>query len=975
MRAALFCLTLMACALVAKADGQRSPNHPWLLSQWQRRVWQIEDGLPHNYVTAVTQDHLGRLLVGTKDGIVTFDGFAFQRYHALTDNWIYSLLMGADGTLWVGTYEQGLYSVKDNQVTKVADGSFYTLKQGADGRVWSVSATGLGFVEDRRFRLLVPGKNTEGYGWQSASQADDGTMWFVAQSGVYRVQANGVARVHIQGLKGLPVTIYSLPKPSRILVGTKTGLYRLECRSTSCSAVHVKGVPGPVVGLHETLDHTLWIGTWGRGLYRVSIMRGKDRVEKLDYANGLPDDFVHAVYEDTEHNLWIGTRGGGLTRLRTTVLMPVGIPEGVDGNCASAAAGDGTGTVWLGTWRSGLFRWRDGEATRQRLPGSLSSSLITSLAIDSDRNLWIGSFDGLYVLRRGRETAQKVRPFPSIASGDTVRQMLTALDGSLYLVTEGGHLAQFPTGNPEVSEARSILPRERVTYIMQSHTGTIWIGTASGLWQMKTGHSVPIHTYPYNSPVMSISEDRQSRLWTSNEDGSIRVHRGDRVFPFPDSAFPSRLIYRIVQDADNNVWFSTGLGLVRVSKRDVDALLANPAAHFDAVEFGIADGARTVECRCADHPQSWVAPDGVMWIPTAKGFVQANPRRVGSMPPPRVSVEDIHWDGTRAVQTFPAHLEAGAHAIEIHFSAVRLGMPRQVRFRYRLEGVDLNWIETGNDKIARYSKIPPGAHRFLVEARDSIGSWSPSAMADLDQRPYVYQTLLFKGFMGALTLLLASTVYLIHLRNVRARYAAVLNERTHIAREWHDTLLAGLAAVSLQLDVTIRKCTQEAVLTSLTRVRGMLRYCSDEARRAVSDLRDETLSPPDIEETLRDGLRQMIAGTDIHYTLTIASSLPRLPSDTILHLSRICQEAASNAIQHGKASELLVAIEHVANEVNLVIQDNGIGIDPLFLSKPRPGHFGIMGMRERAERMGGRLEISQVASHGTLVRVTFPFPT
>jgi ligand-binding sensor domain-containing protein len=181
----------------------------------------------------------------------------------------------------------------------------------------------------------------------------------------------------------------------------------------------------------------------------------------MDHTNGLADDFVHAIYEDTEHNLWIGTRGGGLTRFRTTVLKPVGIPEGVDGNCASAALGDGEGNVWLGTWRSGLFQWRNHRA-KQMWPSELSTILINSLALDSSHNLWIGSFDGLYELNHRDGTTQKITQPVDVAKNETVREVLTAFDGSLWVVFEG-HLIVFPSGDPKTSRARAILPQEHIT--------------------------------------------------------------------------------------------------------------------------------------------------------------------------------------------------------------------------------------------------------------------------------------------------------------------------------------------------------------------------------------------------------------------------------------------------------------------------------------------------------------------------------
>ena len=287
-----------------------------------------------------------------------------------------------------------------------------------------------------------------------------------------------------------------------------------------------------------------------------------------------------------------------------------------------------------------------------------------------------------------------------------------------------------------------------------------------------------------------------------------------------------------------------------------------------------------------------------------------------------------------------------------------------------MDGIDRNWINSGRERTARYAELPPGHYRFLVSARDAIGGWSPSAEVTIDQRPYVYQTIWFKVLMIMLAVLLTA-LYLTHLRSVRARYAAVLDERIRIAREWHDTLLAGLAAVSLQLDVAIRNCAHSALLSNLKSIQGMLRYCSDEARRAVS-YRSETLSPPDLASVVRSTLEQATAGTAVQSELHVASGLPSIASEVSLHLSRICQEALSNAIQHGRSSKVIVALDYIDEAIILRVQDNGSGIDPSVVLKPPPGHFGILGMRERMERLGGQLEILSAGDCGTLISARVP---
>ena len=824
----LFCLCVM---LGLSADAQPRSSDQWALSQWQKRVWQIEDGLPHNYVTSVSQDGKGRLLIATKCGIVTFDGFQFAPYPLLKEMPVYSVLQASDGVLWAGTYRQGLYRIQNGRATKIENGTFFSLTETKDGRVWAVSDIGAGYIEKDHFRITVTGAYTGVYG-QPTSQDEDGSLWLAAKSGIFHYRGNRIQAMQVRKLDGLPVTVYSVPVSHELFLGTTKKLYRLVCNRSSCVGSAVEGVQGPIVGLHQAFDQTLWIATWGHGLYRLSRINGKNKLENVDSRSGLADGFVRTLYEDNEHDMWVGTRGSGLTRFRTTILKPFGMSEGIDGNCASSAIGDGEGGVWLGTWRSGLFHWSNGKMEQQALPRDRLDILINALALDSERNLWIGSASGLLLLRHGKKEA-KVLPQPTGA----IRQILFARDSSLWVIDSKGDLSLYPSGDPSTSRPQSILDGEGVAYILQDASGTMWIGTRNGLWKTANARSYPVRVSQSSSPVLSLGEDRQHRLWSTYEDGSVLVRAAEGVLPFPHTGFPNKLVYKVMEDADGNFWFSTGLGVARVSGTEVASALTSPATNIDVITMGIAEGARTIECRCAEHPQGWVSPHGNMWIPTAKGFVQANPHRVGSLPSPPVSIESIQSDGRPFGTGNQIRLSAGAHNLEFHFTAVRLGASDQVNFRYRLEGVDDKWIDAGQNRTVRYMQLGPGRYRFLVAARDPMGPWGSAATASIEQEPRFYQTIWFTCAMMVLALFVMTSIYFARLRGIHNRYNAVLQERGRIAREWHDTLLTGLSASSAwQLDAAIHICTHPRLLASLTNV--LAACCAIAAMRRASPSTD-----------------------------------------------------------------------------------------------------------------------------------------
>jgi signal transduction histidine kinase/ligand-binding sensor domain-containing protein len=967
---ALACLA--GCCAIPSAAAPTDSNLAgrWLLSQWHRRVWQIEDGLPHNYVTALAYDSDRYLLVGTQKGTARFDGMRFTPFPALSDRWIYSLLRASDGTLWAGTYQNGLYRIRNGHAqqwgtsTGFTDRSVYSIVEDHWHRVWLASEGGLYRIEGNHVHAVVRDRNTNGYAWQPLAVDETGAVWFAGETGVFHSAPDALRPVRVRGIHSMPVTLYFWRPMGRLYLGTVKGLFILKCAGDQCQASPVRGLKAPIVGLTGVSDGSLWVASWGRGLFRVS----GDRVESLSTKEGLADDFVRTIKEDTEHNVWVGTRGGGLTRFRATILKPVGMPEGLGGNCASAATGDGRDGVWLGTWRSGLFHWRSGHLQPQSLTKPALSVLITSLALDGMHRLWIGSMQGLWALPRFGANAEEI----SLPTPDAVvSSLLVTRNHELWIAQEGEGIAIFPSGDPRTSKPVRLLPNQNVTVLLEDRSGDIWIGAAQGLWVVHNDPGRP--TEQVNSTlrrVTAIYQDSRGRVWVAAAGGQIQIYSGSVRHRFLYANLPAPEVYSILEDDRHRVWFGTGRGLANAPMKDVDYALNHAGAVVHFSSYGTAEGMRSIECRCARQPQSWKMEDGSLWVPTAKGFIQIDPSRPENLPPPKPVIEEIALDGRTISLEKTIVIPPGRHDFEARFTAIRLGLAEGVRFRYRMAGLDPGWVWAGSVRVARYGQLPPGNFQLMVAARDAGGAWSDIASVAVKQRPYFYQTIWFR-VCGVLTILgLSFLLYRLRVRMVRQRYAAVIGERNRIAREFHDTLLAGLSAVSWQIDAAMELCAGEPAEPPLTTARGMLRYCRDEARRAVGDLRDEPEPEPPLDTALKRTIEQITAGTGTQPIFDI-HKLPSVPAEMALDITRICQEAVSNAMRHGHATQIKICLRHQNGDLRLAVEDNGWGADQRNLTKPPPGHFGVLGMRERARRFGGNLSITTRAG-STLVEAAIP---
>jgi signal transduction histidine kinase len=299
-----------------------------------------------------------------------------------------------------------------------------------------------------------------------------------------------------------------------------------------------------------------------------------------------------------------------------------------------------------------------------------------------------------------------------------------------------------------------------------------------------------------------------------------------------------------------------------------------------------------------------------------------------------------------------------------------------VLFKYKLEGFNGDWVDAGPHRVAAYTNIPPGRYRFRVIAGNADGVWNETgASFDFRLRPHFHQTWWFYGLV-AMTLALAGLgLHRVRVRQVEAQFAAVLDERTRMSRELHDTLAQGFAGIAIHLDAAtacLPKGAQE-LRDHLALARALVRQSLAEARRAVLDLRPQALEHADLATALSEMAGRLTAGSAIR--VEAAGESRRLPSAVESHLLRIAQEAVTNALRHAGAREIRVRLDFGADRVSLRIQDDGHGFaadSAGTAAQLGAGHLGLVGIRERVARIGGQFTLHSRAGSGTEVVVEVP---
>ncbi len=313
--------------------------------------------------------------------------------------------------------------------------------------------------------------------------------------------------------------------------------------------------------------------------------------------------------------------------------------------------------------------------------------------------------------------------------------------------------------------------------------------------------------------------------------------------------------------------------------------------------------------------------------------------------------------------------------MEIRYSAIYLSAPERVAYSYKLEGLDSDWIAAGTRRLATYNSLGHGHYRFRIRA-EAPGAPASEASYDLELLPHYYETGWFRALCIALAAFACWMAYQLRVRQIRLRFAAVLKERLRLAREIHDTLAQAFFGISSQLDA-LETCLPENLRPAhiyLDLARRMAQHSLTEARRSVMDLRSAALSNRDLAAALESSAGNWTAGAAVNVEVHIKGGFENLPEDMEHNLLRIAQEAVTNASKHAQATRIEVKLERNEKLVNLTVIDNGCGFQTDDAFAAMGGHFGLIGIRERAERIGGEFRLDSRPDAGTEVEVSVRLP-
>ena len=979
-------VTVLLLASFSKPAPALDPTRS--LSQFVHQSWGSERGFPGGTIYAICRSNDGYLWIGTDRGLVRFDGYAFDLIEQPIPGMpsigpVRGLARDAQGVLWILLDGAHLLLYRDGHFTdafaafNIQEMTFSAMSLDYEKNVM-LSGIGNAIWRWSNGRLnAIPHSEEIPATITALAESRDGRVWSgTKDAGLFVLEQGRVVKA-----EAVPddTTINALLPASNggLWMGTDHGIRFLTADEH----------------LQDTLPgwtHRLQIAAlfWDAGCVWASTSKGVLRITPagdVTLGGGADaDGAVNAAFADDEGNLWFGG-SGALERLQdgvfTTYSAAVGFPAAPVGPLFA----DAQGAVWFAPLSGGLYWYADARL-RQVHQDGLDRDVVYSID-GGDGEIWVGRQRGglTRIVRRGDRLVTRTYTTQDGLAQNSVYAVHRSRNGTVWAGTVSGGVSVLgPSGFKTYSTING-LESNAVNSITESRDGAVWIATPMGLEQFHDGAWIQWGT-GNSSPSPGVSfcfADAQGVVWIASDAGLAYLSDG-HITVLHSLPNPLReQMLGIAEDHLGYLWISTSDHMLRMNR---EALLADSVHAADIETYGMSDGLSGIEAVRRDR--SLVSDSsGKVWVALSRGIASGEPMLSSrDSLPILVRIDSVSVNGKTINLGQSPHVPAGTQSMTFHYESDSLFAPDRVRFRYRLEGADPYWSDTVEWRQVSYHNLTPGRYRFRVIASREGRLWnSPETVDVFSIDPAYWQTWWFRTSAVVVTVLLI--LLFSRLRSIRlsqqldARFQERLSERTRIAQELHDTLLQSFQGLMLRFQTVNNMLPARPAEAKRTLEEALDRADSalSESRDAIQNIRSVASLAPNLAEAINSMMDQMAREYSVEghphpdYSTLTEGAPKHLNPRVNVEVVRIAQESLRNAFQHAGARRIEAEITFGESHLRMRFRDDGIGIDPEILKNGhRLGHWGLIGLKERAAQLGATLEVWSKPGAGTELDLTVP---
>jgi len=974
----LACILLLAGPVHALDPNKR-------VTQYIHTAWRIQDGSLPTGMHEIKQTSDGFLwLVSLPDDLYRFDGVRFVPWHlpaGIPFKIASNVLADHAGGLWV-VGDPELVHLKEGVVTahfRLEGTMFQTVSGDPDGSLWMVRGrtpdAPLCHVTDRAFQCFGKADGIPISGIDSLLADGEGGFWLGGQSALVHWHRGSSETYRSEGIQAL-----ARGPDGSLWLGLSGGHGLEQFKDGKAKPFVTPTFDGSSLDIGTLMfdrDGNLWVGTTGKGLFRV---HGKV-VDHYDHTNGLSGDSVWALFEDREGIVWAGTTSG-IDSFRDPRVATFSPTEGLPKDLAAGILASRDGTIWVANAGS-LDHIINGSVSSIRAGKGLPGQQVTSMLEDHAGNMWVGVDDALYLFKDGHF---RRLPGENHQSLGMVVGLTEDTDGNIWAACKSHPRKLLRIRDFRV---REVFPEPDFppAHIAADQHGGIWMSTIKG--DMARSRNGVVETkfpldpggYPITFQIIPAPD---GSVLAGSEHGLVGWRAGKVQRMTTKNGLPCDSIITFIEDKEKRWWLYTRCGVVELSDSELQKWWANPDAIVQNRLYDTFDGAQPNN---GSFNLAANSSDGRIWFASGIVVQVIDPSQLSPAPLPAATyIESVTANRKDLTATDNINLPPHLRDLQIDYTSPTFTIPQKVKFRYRLDPYDRDWHEAGTRRQAFYTDLPPGKYSFRVTASNCDGVWSESAAKlDFSISPAYYQTNWFRALCAVFLLVLLWAAYQWRVRQLQHQFDMTLEarvgERTRIARELHDTLLQSAHGVLLRFQ-TVSQLLPDRPAEAKEKLDNAIDQTADfitEARDEVQGLRDSTIQTNDLALAISTLGEELTTDSTDHrpaFRVAVEGEAQNLHPILRDEIYKIAAEALRNAFRHSQARQIEVEIRYDNEQFRLRVRDDGKGIDPAILSsQSSKGHYGLPGMRERAALIGGKLVVWSEVDAGTEVELRVPAST